>query len=35
MQYNDKQLEIIFNKYISCVDNLDFNYEVKINNLLY
>ena len=35
MQYNDKQLEIIFNKYISFVDNLDFNYEAKINNLLY
>lgn len=35
MKYNEKQLEIIFNKYISFVDNLNFKYDGKINNLLY
>lgn len=35
MKYNEKQLEIIFNKYISFVDNLNFKYDSKINNLLY
>lgn len=35
MKYNDKQMEIIFNKYIEFVDGLDMNYSAVIKNLLY
>lgn len=35
MNYTDKQLEIIFNKYIAFVDELDWYYDERINNLLY
>lgn len=35
MNYSLEQLDIIFNKYISFVDNLKYDYSDKIKNLLY